>query len=342
VNQTQISVGSAARYRPTGSWTGLAAPPKPEYRLTNVLSDFYRCPEELFELSSREDCHLTHVHRLGQIRHAQGAYSPSAFVETEGLPHVVDSLRLERYAKNSESASDGLLSSEAARRAYYFLRPLLGASVRKGLQRWFLRDWDRLAFPQWPVDTSVEEIIERRLILAMKAARLESVPFIWFWPDGAPSAAIMTHDVEAPAGLAFVSSLIDVDDEFGIKTSFQLVPERRYAVSNTLLETIRKRHCEINVHGLNHDGNLFRDRRTFEEQCKWINYYIEEFEAEGFRSACMYRNVEWYDQLNVSYDMSVPNVAHLEPQRGGCCTVWLNQFHSSSGLPSEQKVAGCV
>jgi hypothetical protein len=36
----------------------------------------------------------------------------------------------------------------------------------------------------------------------------------------------------------------------------------------------------------------------------------------------MYRNQEWFDDLDVSYDMSVPNVAHLEPQRGGCCTVF--------------------
>jgi hypothetical protein len=35
----------------------------------------------------------------------------------------------------------------------------------------------------------------------------------------------------------------------------------------------------------------------------------------------MYRKQEWFDALDVSYDMSVPNVAHLEPQRGGCCTV---------------------
>jgi hypothetical protein len=35
----------------------------------------------------------------------------------------------------------------------------------------------------------------------------------------------------------------------------------------------------------------------------------------------MYRNVDWYDALDFSYDMSIPNVAHLEPQRGGCCTV---------------------
>ncbi|HVB59215.1 MAG TPA: hypothetical protein VNE63_22650, partial [Candidatus Acidoferrales bacterium] len=30
---------------------------------------------------------------------------------------------------------------------------------------------------------------------------------------------------------------------------------------------------------------------------------------------------DWYDAFEFSYDMSVPNVAHLEPQRGGCCTV---------------------
>jgi hypothetical protein len=36
----------------------------------------------------------------------------------------------------------------------------------------------------------------------------------------------------------------------------------------------------------------------------------------------LHRNLEWYDALDFSYDMSVPNVAHLDPQRGGCCTVF--------------------
>ena len=35
----------------------------------------------------------------------------------------------------------------------------------------------------------------------------------------------------------------------------------------------------------------------------------------------LYRKIDWYDALDFSYDMSVPNVAHLAPQRGGCCTV---------------------
>lgn len=35
----------------------------------------------------------------------------------------------------------------------------------------------------------------------------------------------------------------------------------------------------------------------------------------------MYRQQEWFNAFDFSYDMSVPNVAHLEPQRGGCCTI---------------------
>jgi hypothetical protein len=35
----------------------------------------------------------------------------------------------------------------------------------------------------------------------------------------------------------------------------------------------------------------------------------------------MYREQSWYGAFQLSYDMSVPNVAHLEPQRGGCCSI---------------------
>ena len=52
-----------------------------------------------------------------------------------------------------------------------------------------------------------------------------------------------------------------------------------------------------------------------------INAYGKQFGAQGFRSAILYRNVDWFDALDFSYDMSVPNVAHLDPQKGGCCTV---------------------
>jgi hypothetical protein len=131
----------------------------------------------------------------------------------------------------------------------------------------------------------------------------------------------VTHDVETSAGLAFCPQLMDLDDSFGIKTSFQVVPERRYFVPQQFLENVRSRGFELNVQDLNHDGLLFRDREEFLRRAKRINSYARQFGALGFRAGVLYRNTDWFDALEFSYDMSIPSVAHLDAQRGGCCTV---------------------
>ncbi len=114
---------------------------------------------------------------------------------------------------------------------------------------------------------------------------------------------------------------MDINKRYGIKGCFQVVPEERYAVSPSFLDSIRSRGHEINVHDLNHDGNLFISRKEFLRRAREINRYGREFGARGFRAAVLYRRVEWLNDLEFSYDMSIPNVAHLDPQRGGCCTV---------------------
>jgi hypothetical protein len=100
-----------------------------------------------------------------------------------------------------------------------------------------------------------------------------------------------------------------------------VVPEERYDVSEAFLESIRARGFELNVHDLNHDGHLFQSRELFVQRANKINEYARKWGAEGFRSGGMYRNAEWTDAFQFSYDMSFPSAAHLEPQRGGCCTV---------------------
>ena len=88
-----------------------------------------------------------------------------------------------------------------------------------------------------------------------------------------------------------------------------------------LAERLRRRGFEVNLHDLNHDGLLFYDRSEFLVRAAKINQYARQFKCDGFRSGAMYRQQQWYDAFEFSYDMSVPNVASLEPQRGGCCTV---------------------
>lgn len=78
---------------------------------------------------------------------------------------------------------------------------------------------------------------------------------------------------------------------------------------------------EVNVHDLNHDGRLYWNRDEFLRRAAKMNEYAHKLGTKGFRSGVLYRNLEWYGAFEFSYDMSVPNVAHLHPQRGGCCPV---------------------
>jgi hypothetical protein len=233
---------------------------------------------------------------------------------------VIDNLRLERYANHY---GHGALNrwKRSLKNTYYFLRPLMHANIRRQIQRTHLSGWQKLLFPRWPVDTTVENLCERLLLLSLKANGTDRVPFIWFWPDGAQSCATMTHDLESATGKGFCAELMDIDESFGIKASIQVVPEGRYKVSAAFIQGIRDRGFEVNVQDLNHDGHLFRNREEFLRRAQRINQYGKEYGAAGFRAAVLYRNLDWYDALEFSFDMSVPNVAHLDPQRGGCCTV---------------------
>lgn len=249
--------------------------------------------------------------------------SGSASLRDGDLARVIDELRFERYPKcRLYSGSVADLRSISLRLYYWLLRPLLGVSTRKYLQRLYLRGWRELSFPKWPVDTTVDDVFERLLILAMQANNLQCIPFIWFWPRGYSSCAIMTHDVETANGLEACDQLMDLDESFGIKASFQLVPEKRYPVSAAVVSGMLERGFEVNVQDLNHDGLLFSSYARFSERVSRINKYGRQFGAAGFRAAGLYRNPAWYEKLRFSYDMSIPNVAHLDPQRGGCCTVF--------------------
>ena len=230
---------------------------------------------------------------------------------------IVANLTYERYMGPHHGEPPTLAKS-----LYYLIRPWLPRCLRIPVQRVYFRSGTRIPFPSWPVDLTVEKLLERVLLLALKAGKRESIPFIWFWPDGASSATILTHDVETVPGRDFCGPLMDLDEAFDVRGSFQIIPEQRYPVSPSFLEEIRGRGHEINVHDLNHDGHLFRDRARFLSRVSHINRYGRQFGARGFRAAVLYRNQDWFDQLDFEYDMSVPNVGHLEAQRGGCCTVF--------------------
>ncbi|HKW34957.1 MAG TPA: hypothetical protein VJN92_18245 [Candidatus Acidoferrum sp.] len=208
-----------------------------------------------------------------------------------------------------------------ARAFYYLIRSNLPTPVRRWVQKAYFRDWKELRFPSWPVDFTVDNLHQTYLTLLMEATGAKKIPFIWFWPHGAPNCLIITHDVETSAGCDFTPELMDLDDSYGFKASFQVIPEERYEFSNEYVNDIRFREFEFNIHDLNHDGRLYLEDREFLRRAARINAFAHRYQARGFRAGSLYRNQDWYEAFDFAYDMSVPNVAHLDPMRGGCCTV---------------------
>jgi hypothetical protein len=313
--------------------------------VTNPLAEYYRCEEQLadsFQAATLSDS--SGFFRLGDcVCYGQcGGGSPSrstqeflyncadnirfpARDEAIRLPfdpgQIIHNLRMELYAASRRRSPFAALLQDLLHRSYYSVRPLLPVGVRRHLQKLHLRSRKDTRFPQWPVDCTVDNVVGEFLRMAILAKGRVRAPFIWFWPEGMASAAIMTHDVETRSGLDFCDDLMDLDDAYGIKSSFQVIPETRYPVPQGVLANLRSRGFEVNVHDLNHDGHLFRERTEFLRRMAKINRYLREFDAQGFRAGVMYRNQEWYGALEASYDMSVPNAAHMDPQSGGCCTV---------------------
>ena len=311
--------------------------------MSSALLDRYRCPEEFlqFELVGRLSADSGYF-RFGPAaicygRTSTGYRSSDADAllyralpdlktkdSTVLLPfnptEVIDNLRFERYAKHSK-ASERSWRIKLLRDTYYRLRPVMGLDVRRHVQRLNACGWQRAVFPSWPVDTSVEQLSEALLLAAMKARKVDRMPFVWFWPKDAESCVVMTHDVEGQKGYDFCRELMDIDDAHHVRSSFQFVPEGAYKISAALIEELRGRGFEVNIQDLNHDGYLLADRGEFLRRVQKINQYGRIYGARGFRAAVLYRNLNWYDSLDFAYDMSVPNVAHLDPQRGGCCTV---------------------
>jgi hypothetical protein len=309
--------------------------------MNQAFLDYYRCPDSFadFEFASGQ----TNERRPGYFKFGSdltcyGRSTPGGCEDVgDQLPDMLEQVRIEgstcilpfdptevannlRYERYVNLAKNPVFKS-LIRKIYYVFRPAFPVFLRRRLQRAWLKGWNQKPFPRWPVDTTVDQMFETLMRLTLLASPHKQVPFIWFWPEAKSSCAIMTHDVETEAGLEFTGELMNINDLFGIKSSFQVIPDARYVASQETLSVLKKRGFEINVHDLKHDGHLFDNHEQFLESALRINEFACRFDSKGFRAGVLYRNQEWFDAFQFSYDMSVPNVGHLDPQPGGCCTV---------------------
>lgn len=216
---------------------------------------------------------------------------------------------------------------------YAVAKPLMPKSIKRRLRTSMAhRALGVESALRWPSDESLDALQRLLLKSVLLASGLPELRFVWFWPDGHPWAAILTHDVESSEGAANVTRVAELETARGLKSSFNFVP-LDYDVPAPLLDQLRDTGFEIGVHGDSHDGLLFSSRSTFEHRVGTINETARAWQAVGFRSPATYRNPDWMRLLELEYDSSYSNSAPCEPQPGGCGSFFPFLMGSLTELP---------
>ena len=193
----------------------------------------------------------------------------------------------------------------ALKKIFYILKPLIPRSLQIFLRRQLVKQQIKKYAEVWPILQSAG-----------------NAPVGWQgWPEGKIFSVVLTHDVELQHGHDRCEQMMKIEKEFGFVSSFNFVPER-YNVSPSLRTLLTDNGFEVGVHGLNHDGKLFSNKKIFEKRAQKINQYIKDWDVVGFRAPAMHHNLEWIHKLDIKYDLSTFDTDPFEPQSDGVGTIF--------------------
>jgi hypothetical protein len=209
----------------------------------------------------------------------------------------------------------------AALRGYYTIKPMLPRRIQLALRRAYAHRQALRRFPAWPIEPLLVDHQHEQLRRQLRTAREGVVPLVNYWPDGRRFAVVVTHDVETGAGIERIGALLDLERRHNVVSSWNFVAED-YPIPDGTFEQIRAAGGEIGLHGIHHDGKLFKDRRSFEAELVKIQRYLAAWHAVGFRSPATLRNPNWMPDLGCLYDSSFPDTDPFEPRPGGCCSIF--------------------
>jgi hypothetical protein len=191
------------------------------------------------------------------------------------------------------------------RNIYYSIKPLIPRHSQLQLRRMLVRKLRSRSYAMWPIDPAAAP--------DPNSVKVE-------WPERKSFALVLTHDVDTLRGAKHCETLARIEKELGFRSSFNFVPER-YPIPEGVMDRLRQDGFEVGVHGLYHDGQLYKSKQIFSERAVKINRYIKEWAAVGFRSPAMHHNLEWLHELDVLYDASTFDTDPFEPQPDGMQTI---------------------
>jgi len=190
-------------------------------------------------------------------------------------------------------------------RYYYYVKPLIPRQLQLSLRRWVATRKRQLCHDIWPIDREAG-----------------TTPDGWRgWPGNKRFALVLTHDVDTFKGHEKCDRLLKLEKNLGFRSSFNFVAAE-YPVCGDLRRRIQEQNFEVGLHGLVHSRKLYESRAVFKQHAAQINNYLKAWDAIGFRSPCMYHNLDWIHDLNISYDASTFDTDPFEPQPDGMKTIF--------------------
>ena len=141
------------------------------------------------------------------------------------------------------------------------------------------------------------------------------------YPDRYTTSIILTHDVETQKGYDFIPEVIALEQVYGFRGSWNLVPYK-YKLHPEITELIIETGNEIGIHGYNHDGTLYYSEQRFMRRAAYINEALRKYGAVGFRSPQVHRNLRWLQHLDILYDASCFDYDPYQPFPGGTGSIW--------------------
>ena len=240
-------------------------------------------------------------------------------LELPAAPYDLDDLLKTILGEGQFGADHWRLST--LKRLYYSFKPFLPRAVIEVMRRLYGRRGATNFALDWPVEPRFPafqwEVMRQLLLLRHE----QSFCVRSFWPDNAPFALVLTHDIETAAGQRYARAVADLEESLGFRSSFSFVPER-YKLDYELIHELRERGFEISIHGLKHDGKEFSSYREFSSRVHKMNHYLAEFDAAGFAAPLTIRQPEWMQMLDIEYDRSFFDTDPYEAIAGGVMTIW--------------------
>ncbi len=188
---------------------------------------------------------------------------------------------------------------------YYQIKPAIPRTLQIYVRRAIAAQKRKITTGTWPINP-----------VAAKPPR------DWTgWPEKMKFALVLQHDVDSLRGFTRCLKLMDLERQRGFRSSFNFVPED-YPTPSRVVRTLSEAGFEVGVHGLKHDGKLFRHPADFCAKMPRINHYLRKWGAAGFTSPSMLRNLNWIAELDIEHSCSTFDTDPFEPQSEGVSSIF--------------------